>query len=142
MKFNWGHGIAIALILFMSFIVVLVVKMFQTPLAIYEPDYYELGENQEERIIAQKNASEVFYDFNWSENRCEFKFNQSGFLTVVKFLHLADDHNDFEIALNTENQPTQTQTIEIPKLSRGLWVMEVSGFINQQPFFIKKQFVR
>lgn len=38
--------------------------------------------------------------------------------------------------------PITMEDWEIPKLSRGLWVMEVSGFINQQPFFIKKQFVR
>lgn len=142
MKLNWGHGIAISLILFMAFIVFLAVKMFQTPLAIYEPDYYELGENQESRIDAEKNAQSVRYDFDWKNTACNISFDSIGNVHTFKLLHLADDQNDWKMESEDMISVFPNQTINFPSLQSGLWMVEISGTVNNKPYFIKKQIVR
>lgn len=53
---NWGKGIAIALALFMGFIIVLVVKMVSQNVELETEDYYKKDIAYQEEITSMENA--------------------------------------------------------------------------------------
>lgn len=53
---NWGKGIAIALALFMGFIIVLVVKMVSQDVELETEDYYKKDIAYQEEITSMENA--------------------------------------------------------------------------------------
>ena len=62
---NWGKGLVIGLGLFMSFVIFLVVMMFQAPDDSYDKDYYEKGLaydkefDQKKQVIQDQATPEV-----------------------------------------------------------------------------------
>jgi hypothetical protein len=59
---NWGKGLVIGLGLFMSFVIFLVVMMFQAPDDSYDKDYYEKGlaydqEYKQKKQVIQDQAT-------------------------------------------------------------------------------------
>ena len=57
MKFNWGTGITIGMILFMGFIITLSVKMIGSKVDLVTKDYYEQGIEFEEHLNQVKAAN-------------------------------------------------------------------------------------
>lgn len=53
---NWGKGIAIALVLFMGFIIVLVIKMVSQNIELETDDYYKKDIAYQEEITSMENA--------------------------------------------------------------------------------------
>ena len=50
MKINWGTKLVFFALLFMTFIVVLVVRIMRTDMPMVEDDYYEKGLNYQQAI--------------------------------------------------------------------------------------------
>jgi hypothetical protein len=59
MRFNWGTGIVVAMIAFMSFIVTLVVIMSGSGDGLEESGYYEKGNRHDEKLEAMQNAANL-----------------------------------------------------------------------------------
>jgi hypothetical protein len=59
MRFNWGTGIVVAMIVFMSFIVTLVVIMSGSGDGLEESGYYEKGNRHDEKLEAMQNAANL-----------------------------------------------------------------------------------
>lgn len=76
MKFNWGIGITIFIVAFMTFILSFVVRASQANSDLYAEDYYEQEINYQEKIDAKNNA--IGY-------KKDFKFNQTEDFFVVTF---------------------------------------------------------
>jgi len=89
MKFNWGHGITIFILLFMAFIITLVVKTFSGNADLVQDDYYEqevLYNDKKEsihnyksldfKITIEQNPSgiEIIFPNNYSINNGHVQF--------------------------------------------------------------------
>jgi nitrogen fixation protein FixH len=59
MRINWGTGIVVAMIVFMSFIVTLVVIMSGSGDGLEEAGYYEKGNRHDEKMQAMENAASL-----------------------------------------------------------------------------------
>lgn len=76
MKFNWGVGITIVIIAFMTFILSFVYKAANTSNDLTSEDYYEQEINYQETIDAKSNAVNL---------KDDFKFTQSADYFIIAF---------------------------------------------------------
>lgn len=76
MKFNWGTGITIFLVLFMGFILSMVVMAHQTKTELYAVDYYHQEVNYQDKIDAKSRGNNFQKDvqFDHTENG-DFRMN-------------------------------------------------------------------
>lgn len=123
---NWGKGIVIALALFMSFIIFLVVNMLTHRIDLESEDYYKKEINYEEEITAMKN-------FNALNERVEL-ITQNDFVVIQ--LPEKVDLKDVEVQFTRpdDNKQDRTYKVEgtknyiIPKteLKKGIYTIEIS----------------
>lgn len=114
---NWGKGIIIGLVLFMSFIVVLVVLMFRSPDDAFDKKYYEKGlafndtYNQKQNVIDEK----VEPQFLLSLKTLQINFSgvQSG---QINFTRPSNHLLDTVVNINRD-----TVNIPIKNLTTGQW---------------------
>jgi hypothetical protein len=66
MKWNWGTKLLVAIILFMSFILVFVFLSVRNDISLVEKDYYPKGLKYQDRIDEIANAKPFFNDFTFS----------------------------------------------------------------------------
>lgn len=76
MKFNWGHGITIFIVLFMAFIITLVVKTFNQNADLVQDDYYEqeVLYNGKKQSIVNYNNLDFKVEVNQKPNGIEIQF--------------------------------------------------------------------
>lgn len=113
MKFNWGHGITIFIVLFMAFIVTLVIKTFNHNADLVQDDYYEqevLYNGKKESIHNYKNLDFeleirqnpegilIIFPENYSINKGHIQFYRADDKSLDKNYDLALD-SDFKMTL-------------------------------------------
>lgn len=64
MKFNWGWGITLFLVVFMSFILQLVYRCTQQRVDLVSEKYYENEIKYQQRIDMEKNTASLIEDLN------------------------------------------------------------------------------
>lgn len=118
---NWGKKLVIGMLLFMSFIIVLAVKIMQSdPDALVENDYYEQGLNYDE-VYARK--AQVFKDSAVPEISIVETELVISFRSVargkVKFMRLSNQTMDRSLGFSTDRQ--HRAYIPLTKLAGGQW---------------------
>ena len=114
---NWGKGIIIGLVLFMSFIVVLVVLMFRSPDDAFDKKYYEKGlafndiYNQKQNVIDEKVEPQFL--LNSKTLQINFSGVQSG---QINFTRPSNHLLDTVVNINRD-----TVIIPIKNLTTGQW---------------------
>lgn len=68
MKFNWGWGITLAIVIYMGFIASMVVRAFGTETDLTSADYYVQELAYEQRIEARRNAAGLDGSFGLSSS--------------------------------------------------------------------------
>ncbi len=79
MKFNWGHGITIVIILFMSFILTLIYKMHYRDADLVQDDFYdqEVLFNAKKESIANYNSLDFQVEILQEPNGIEIIFPET-----------------------------------------------------------------
>jgi hypothetical protein len=127
MKLNWGHKIAIVIVLFMGFILVMVFIMFQYDVDLVAKDYYkqeiayekELDKKRNFRDLKEKPSLQISHD----KKTLELTFPQSMAEGEILFFRPGNVRKDFKIALQLQNNK---QTLAIDKLDKGLWRLKIN----------------
>jgi hypothetical protein len=144
MKFNWGHGILLGLLAFMTFIIVLVSKMIGAKVDLVSPDYYEKGIAYQEQIDNDKlSNSDVFV---LKQIGIDLLLQPKDTLNVLvnkpvqlDFFRPSDKDLDFSLQAKVDSfgklQLSQNQ------LTKGLWRIKVSWMENGKTFFTEKDLV-
>jgi len=144
MKINWGTGIVIAMIAFMSFILYFVVKMFTDDKYQYDlvvEEYYKQEIGFQDELNAEKNAMEL------SENviivqtangvMIDFPKNEGSSTIdgVVTFYRPSNKNLDFTKPINLEDQK-----MFIPKneIAAGRWNISVRWDQNGKTYLTRK----
>lgn len=135
---NWGKGLTIAIIAFMSFILYMVITLMTKGNAdLVSEDYYKKEIEYEKEITALKN----------SENSTEkVTINNKGEFIVFQFpttkeidnieIHLLRPNND-KADLTFSEKDTKNVMIEKKKLEKGVYKASIRYDSEGQPFLQK-----
>ncbi|HCI57252.1 MAG TPA: FixH family protein [Bacteroidia bacterium] len=141
MKFNWGHCIAVVLVIFASSILVFVYVASKQKNELVTEKYYEKAVAYQQRIDAEKNAL--------NEN-AEVKYNiKSGQLMLVLGRNMPNANGTFQFYkpdnaakdFNTSFQVNDTgfYSAVIPQLTHGRWSVNVSWKVDSKAYFYEKK---
>ena len=137
---NWGKGLTIAIIAFMSFILYMVITLMTKGNAdLVSEDYYKKEIEYEKEITALKN----------SENSTEkVTINNKGEFIVFQFpttkeidnieIHLLRPNND-KADLTFSEKDTKNVMIEKKKLEKGVYKASIRYDSEGQPFLQKEE---
>ena len=137
---NWGKGLTIAIIAFMSFILYMVITLMTKGNAdLVSEDYYKKEIEYEKEITALKN----------SENATEkVTINDKGEFIVFQFpttkeidnieIHLLRPNND-KADLTFSEKDTKNVMIEKKKLEKGVYKASIRYDSEGQPFLQKEE---
>ena len=137
---NWGKGLTIAIIAFMSFILYMVITLITKGNAdLVSEDYYKKEIEYEKEITALKNT----------ENATEkVTINDKGEFIVFQFpttkeidnieIHLLRPNND-KADLTFSEKDTKNVMIEKKKLEKGIYKASIKYDSEGQPFLQKEE---
>lgn len=122
MNLNWGHKLVFFMVVFMSFITILVVMMIKQDIPLVESDYYEKGINYESELRKFEKSKGLDHKIVYNPNKAELVFttgmggNISGF---VKFYRPSDNLSDF--TKNFVLDEYGTCTLSTAEMQKGVW---------------------
>lgn len=147
MKFNWGTGIVVGMVVYMGFIITLSTKMIGSKVDLVDNNYYELGIEHEqhiERVKATKALTQpIEVKVNFSAQQLELTFphefsNQSINGTVTLF-RPADKNEDIKNPLKLDVQ--LQQNISLSNLSDGIWKVKLQWSADGKDYYYEKEIV-
>jgi len=144
MKINWGTGIVIAMIAFMSFILYFVVKMFTEDKYQYDlvvEEYYKQEIGFQDELNAEKNAMELAENVGIEQTETgimiDFPGNEasSNIDGVVTFYRPSNKNLDF-----TKPVILEDRKMFIPKseIAAGRWNISVKWDQNGKTYLTRK----
>lgn len=145
MKFNWGTGIVIAFIAFISFIMYFVINMnlsdkYETSLV--REDYYEAELELQNDIDKENNSKTLETDLTWqrTEEGLEFSFPKSldsKKITGKVFLYRpSNEQMDLETAISLSHH---NLLIPDKRLLDGRWNIKIDWQYNGKSYLYKKE---
>jgi hypothetical protein len=140
-QWNWGTKLLIAIILFMSFIFVLVYLSTQNNINLVEKDYYPKGLKYQNRIEEIKNASHVSDSFNIVQEGNHMVLTvpqiESDSGTIV-FFRPSDQSLDFA----THMQANFNGNLYFPldDFEKGLYIIKIHWFHKAEGYYVEKKF--
>ena len=147
MKFNWGTGIVVGMVLYMGFIITLSTKMIGSKVDLVDNNYYELGIEHEqhiERVKATQALSQpIDVKVNFSAQQLELtfpkEFNNQSLKGTVTLFRPADKNEDVKqpLKLNVELK----QRISVSKLSEGIWKVKLEWSAEGKDYYHEKDIV-
>jgi hypothetical protein len=142
MKINWGTGITIAIVLFMSFIIVMVVKMTGTHTDLFADDYYNQEIEFQDKIDAQNNVKnlEGYFEVDQTSDLIIVKFPQEFSSTdVVGTIQLyRPDNAEMDLIISIKLKDNM-QFISKSELSKGKYTLKTSCIVKNISYFHKQE---
>lgn len=141
MKFNWGHGIALFILAFVGFIVLMVVKAFQTSTDLTAENYYsqELAYGSRIEAITNANSLEQHMVISLKENHLEIDLPASltdG--TLEGEIHFYRPDNAAFDFVQPINATEKTQEVSYSKLISGNYSVRVKATQEGKEFFFEE----
>ncbi|CAL66411.1 FixH family protein [Christiangramia forsetii] len=146
MKINWGTGIVIGMVLFISFIMYFVITMLSSSEFDHDlvvEDYYKAELHYQQEIDAEENAlalkEHIQLERNGSELKLKFPehMNISEIEGSVNFYRTSNKELDFSIPFKKMEElgfiVPETQLI------KGRWNIKISWLQNDKEFLFKKE---
>lgn len=141
MKFNWGHGIALVLIIFAASILVFVFVASKQKNELVTEKYYEKAVAYQQRIDAEKNAlnqnADVKYNISSGQLILTLGRSMSNANGTFQFYRPDNEGKDFNILFQVNDTGFYSATI--PQLTRGQWKVNVSWNIDSLEYFYEKK---
>lgn len=138
MKWNWGTKLVIGMICFMSFIIVLAIKMFNSsPDALVDNDYYEKGLNYDKEYHlkeqVKKDQAKPVVEVNAEGIILTFKASAEGKVNMVR---TADKRMDKVIQIHTDEQ--HRAAIPLTGIAKGRWKL-IINWKSAGKFYLDEQ---
>lgn len=138
MKFNWGVGITIFIILFVGFMVMMVLKAGKQNHELVTDDYYEKELEFKDILVKKENALQTFSEqlkITIEGNHVLFSFPKevnSEIQGTIYFFKPSKESDDATFDVKTsENQ----QQIHLNKLSSGMYKVKVDWNVNGEEYY-------
>lgn len=143
MKFNWGTGIAIFLVLFVLSLVAVLVKSFQYDHSLVIDDYYkeDLAYQQHYEKIANEQQSplSVEIDRKGHQVTIDFPVENKDITGTLQFYKPDNKSLDFSLPVKTDEQ--NRMIVPTQDLLGGLWRIKVDYMSNNEAFYYEQKIV-
>ena len=143
MKFNWGTGIFIFLILFVSLGIAFMVFAFNQEISLVHENYYEKGLNFDEEI-AIKNRSVNYINLvnvETQNNLINISFDSSikNSCTDIKvhFYSPAEHNNDYKAIFNNLSNGI---SIDKSNINNGRYIVNIYWTMNNEVYKVEKEY--
>lgn len=139
MKFSWGHGITVAIVLFVGFLLFMVWKTFGVKVDLVAENYYEQEIAYETRITNIKNyhqlgePAEVAIQGGNLEISFPPSLVEAGLDGEVACFRPSDERLDVSFELNADSDGVQR--IPASKLAPGLYQVKLTMEANSKQYY-------
>lgn len=139
MKFNWGTGIALFFVLFISAVGVIIWVAMKEDVGLIAKDYYELDIHYQDRVNKLQNSQKLSSDIeiamagDGKNIRIVFPEEIMSPSGEIQFLRPSDGNKDFKVPVKTTSG--KVQEIPAEQLSKGLWRVSVDWTDNGVAYF-------
>lgn len=140
MKMNWGKILMLVMLAFMALIVTLGIRMARSGQSLYEEEYYEKGEQHEDRLIKERTGLAVELSYNAALKSIELIYDSTGYFSEMLFRNLADENRDF--MLTGKKRQKSHEMVNVASIAPGNWVVECKGMVNGKEYFKKFEFIK
>ncbi len=142
-KFNWGHGIVTGIILFITFIMIMVYMASQHKVNLVSKDYYpkELEhQNQMDRINnAQEFINKITIDQNNERLKVVFPefFENKNTTGNLHFFRPSDYELDqiYDLELNKKGE----QTIDVSTFNKGKYILKINWSFEGKEYYFEQE---
>jgi len=141
MKFNWGTGILIFLILFLAAAAAFIIFAMNQDVNLVHKDYYEKGVDytQEMNTISRSGqfADSVIVHFDEQKLIIDIKPSLAAAIDSGKVLMFRPSGSKYDIQFPI-NLPVETISIQREKLITGRYILKLSWYTNGLKYEIDK----
>ncbi len=140
-KWNWGTGITIAIILFMSLILYLVYLTTQNPVQLVEKDYYPKGLEYQQRINEIKNARIFESDFRIEQTNDEVVIHLPSVSPDTSNLQIfRPSDKALDIVTEIKLNPSNEMRFPVNKFRKGKYIVKVYWKEKGKGYYLEKNF--
>lgn len=136
MKFHWGHGITLFILIFLGFATWFIVFAFNQSQDLVENDYYEKGANYSRQMEIFKRSALYTDSIQMLNNRsgkvlivCTGIKNLTDFIGI-SFIRPSDKNLD----LHFQSPPTDTIRIPLEKFATGKYLVKIAWTMHKQEY--------
>jgi len=132
MKLNWGYGILIFILLFMTFILSLVYKCSQQKVDLVSEKYYEQELKYQQQVDKLNNASatpeklSLFFDKQMDAVEIFYPSNTDLASLSGNINFFKPDNANLDFGVDVKRNKDNVQLVPVSKLKRGWWKVQVS----------------
>jgi hypothetical protein len=140
-KWNWGTKLFIAIVIFMSFIFVLVYKSINNEILLVEKDYYPKGLKYQDRLDEIENARPIAEQLK--------VYQESDYLVLV-FPEIYPDsgtvyffrpsNTDLDVTFKLSPEPDFTMSFPKSYFQKGKYLLKISWVEKDTSFYIEKPY--
>jgi len=144
MKFNWGTGIFIFLVIFVSLAIAFMIFAFNQEISLVHKDYYQKGVDYDQEITMEKKSIKYtnLINLKINENNIELIFDESikdkSSNIEVYFYSPSEQHHDFRIK---KENIIDGFIIDKSKLITDRYIVNVDWTMDNTNYRIKKEFI-
>ena len=141
-KWNWGTGILLSIIIFMAILIGLVYVFMNQDVDLVTKDYYSKELKYQDRINKINNTSELGKDVGilLQNNFVKLTFPDSVFNNkasgIIYFYRPSGSKKDFTVPVAVLNN--NTQLVNTAVLEKGLWKVKVEWGMGGRDFYSEK----
>jgi len=144
MKFNWGTGIFLFLVVFIGLAVAFMIFAFNQEISLVHKDYYQKGVDYDQEISMEKKSSKYnnLISLKTSEKDIELIFDESiknkSTNIEVYFYSPSEQHHDYKVK---KENITDGFIIDKSKLTIDRYIVNISWTMDNINYRIKKEYI-
>lgn len=138
-KFNWGTGIFIFIVLFIVSMISIIIFSFNQQVNLVTPEYYPKGVQYEDHIIKVKNTSLLKEKIQYSQTDKNIilsfpeEFSGKAISGTVQFYYITDFEKDYTFELKLDKDRKQKFSTE--KLVNGRYKLKIDWEDGEKTYF-------
>ena len=144
MKFNWGTGIFLFLIIFIGLAVAFMIFAFNQEISLVHKDYYKKGVDYDQEISMEKKSAKYtdLIIIKTDNNNIELIFDESiknkSTDIEVYFYSPSEQHHDYKIR---KDNISNGFVINKSELNKDRYIVNVEWVMDNTKYRIKKEFI-
>lgn len=144
-KWNWGTGIAIFLILFILSLISFILFTLTIKYDLVEANYYDKDLKYQEQIDKQKRFENlqdkpiIFAENGYVIIKYPETFNSGEVNGEILFYRPSDKNLDFKYKLDISKE--NKQMIDMTNKAKGIWIVKVNWSVNAISYYFEEEII-
>lgn len=143
-KFNWGTGIFIVIVLMVLSMGVLVYIAVSQDYYLVEDNYYQKAVNYQEQINKETNTTQLAEKIHFSESSEGLQIRwpelTNGETVTGKILLYHAENSGFDAKFDIKIDPESQQLISLSSLHKGRYTVKIDWNMNGKDYYQEHQF--